>query len=133
MAFNSKNRVLAFAITGIATIICVYQFRKDASETAKIKSDLRHAVAEVVETKVNPKSKHISVGYAFSVGNSTYFGKNDYKPLNGKSDSLMHHFFPIVYFNDDPGINQLLITEADFKKYELTQPDSLKLHNALLE
>ena len=130
---KSKNKLLAFVLIGLIVAIGIYQAVKDDSEENQIKRDLRHGVAEIVKQEVNHKSKHLKLTYAFSEGSTTYVGQADYKPLTENGDSLAGHFFPLVYFSEDPNISRLVVTEQDFKKFDMNQPDSLKRHNALIE
>lgn len=129
---NRRNRILALLIITLLVFIGVYQFMKGNADVQKIKGDTMQTVAQVTQLEVNPKSKLIRLAYAYSVGGSTFFEEADYKPLTEAGDSLLNRYFPIVYFREDPALSRLLITEEDFKTFDIDQPDSLKPHNALI-
>lgn len=124
---------LKFIIISLAVIIIggIYGFIIKGNDVKKIKANPKQTVAVVVEkdnlTEYNTNGCWIY--YEYVVDDKKYKRCQKYHGWKKEDNYFLGRSFPLVYCGDNPDLARLLIIEDEFKRFNLTQPDSLKKYN----
>jgi hypothetical protein len=89
------------------------------------KKNGKHSIAEIYDFHVLAKSGH-SICFKFSINNQQFKSCHTETFSNSKLRlMLLGKKFPVIYNPEKPEECDILITEYDFKEYDLVYPDSL--------
>lgn len=116
-SFYSNRKIKAIKANpkqSMATIFDKFIPQVTSSTVTKVKYQTRYKYEFEVEGK---KITALSDRYNFYIENQ---------------DAIMHKTFPVIYDEKDPGNSCILILPRDFEVFQLTQPDSLKHYNDIL-
>jgi hypothetical protein len=99
--------------------------------TAKVFDKFIPEVTSSTVTTVKYQSRY---KYEFEVNGKKITGLSEryFFPIENQ-DALMGKTFPIIYDENDPENSSILILKRDFAEFNLTQPDSLKPFEQLLD
>lgn len=99
----------------------------------KRKSLERHTAftsGQIYELTTSSKSPDVIVRYKYRVEQEEHRGQNDLIGIR-KVDYqclyklLLNRSFPVVYDNKDHGNSRIIISERDYKRFNIKSPDSL--------
>ncbi len=128
---------LFLAILLIVIIVYIWRSKKNKSIIRKIKKDPAFTVATITKYRgLRYRWKNnIWFYYECTIENQRFKGRTknyhkvyymeNFKYLNGQS-------FPFIYCVNNHALGRMLITEKDFKDFELTQPDQYREFNKKL-
>ncbi len=72
------------------------------------------------------------IEYEYSVDGKTFRHKKKYDFKVDQENYFVGKTFPVIYNKTDPDESMLLIIEGEYQKFDLVQPDSLKMYNDLI-
>ena len=116
---NIIGFILFWSIVGSLILLLLFYPRFDFKKNGK------YSVAEIYDFGVLSKSGH-SICFRFSINNQQF--KSCYAETFSNSKlrlMLLGKKFPVIYNPEKPEECDILITEYDFKEYDLVYPDSL--------
>jgi hypothetical protein len=98
--------------------------------SAKVFDKFIPKVTSSTITEVKYQSRY---KYEFDAGGKKYNSLSDrYNFFIENQDAIMHKYFPVIYDGNNPENNCILILQRDFAEFGLTQPDSLKHYEGIL-
>ena len=83
--------------------------------------------AKIIDCNSRSKGIGVIVDYTFTVSGKLFKGKQSYYEMESSFCSeLFYQEVSIIYVEEEPEVNRLMISKHDFEKLEYPYPDSLK-------
>ncbi len=115
-----KNRDIR-ALICVSILVGIFLLFRNDGDTNLIKNG-KVLNAKTLNWAVGSKSYNLK--YEFTFKNEVKVSSNAIEKIRGLKN-FENKYFPVIY-EDGYGLSQILIDPADFKKYHIPFPDSLK-------
>lgn len=127
MEFMSNNGIVDYTIL-IMMLLGILGFTScDESRINKLKRQGIVGKAKIIDCNSRSKGAGVIVDYTFIVSGKMFKGKQSYYELGSTVCSeLFYQDVSIIYIEDEPDVNRLMISKNDFEKLKYPFPDSLK-------
>lgn len=129
----SKKTILLLVSLILITIIVggIYGVVSKSNDLETIKAKPVQSTAIIVEhDNLNEYNTNgCWIYYQYTIAGTTYKHSQKYHGWQKEDNFFQNYSLPIVYFEENPDLSRLLITENEFEEFNIPQPDSLKKYN----
>ncbi|HLO38368.1 MAG TPA: hypothetical protein VK173_07760, partial [Lacibacter sp.] len=99
----------------------------EGSRIEKLKREGIMRKAKITDCNGGSKGIGVIVDYTFMVSGKMFKGKQSYYEMKSSVCSeLFYQEVSIIYVEEEPDVNRLMISKHDFEKLKYPYPDSLK-------
>jgi len=121
-----NKKLISIGLIALLIIIVFWMLGEYRGEEiwTQVKKEKAITVAKVVKFEYPTKGTEYNLFYNFNLEGKTY--EHFLTTTNQNFEKLIQQSFPIIFYKKNPEYNQILITQDDFKKYDLSYPDSIK-------
>lgn len=124
--------IIGVALAAGITISSMYKDKK----IARIKANPKQGTAKIVSHDIPKRTTdtHYScwINYQYEVEGKTYQHSKRYNFKIDQENYFVGLTFPMIYNTQNPDDCVLLIIDAEYQRFALQQPDSLKKYNAIV-
>lgn len=112
----------------VVFFLCMICFTScDEMQIKKLKREGVIGKAKITDCNIGSKGAGVILDYTFTVEGKKIKGKQSYYELKSQvCRELLYREVSIIYSEEKPEENRLMISENDFKKLGYPYPDSLK-------
>ena len=122
----TKKRLGVFILI-FCIVLIFYQIISTRNEMSTLQTKGKLTVGHTLSFRYVFKSGN-RVTYTFTVDNKEYKEEDEKTNLDGLYfEKFKDKNFPVIYDIDNPTINRILLTESDFKLFDIPIPDTLRI------